>query len=181
MSVKSFKTSGVGVDLAPQGLVLINTTSFSGVASQSVNDVFSATYDNYRIIFSDIVLGTGTALLTFRLRVSGSDASGTDYAVNFINRTDSSLGSGQNANQTGIVFGVIGTLKSYFEMSVSSPFKTDKTGFLFSGVSLYSDSVSQTFATAGCSHDLSTSYTGISIIPASSNISGTISVYGVNK
>jgi hypothetical protein len=31
------------------GLTLINTTSFSGVASQSVNDVFSATYDNYRI------------------------------------------------------------------------------------------------------------------------------------
>jgi trimeric autotransporter adhesin len=29
------------------GLVHINTTSFSAVASQSINDVFSATYDNY--------------------------------------------------------------------------------------------------------------------------------------
>ena len=32
------------------GMVLLNTTSFSGVASQSFNSVFSATYDYYRII-----------------------------------------------------------------------------------------------------------------------------------
>jgi hypothetical protein len=29
------------------GLTLINTTTFSAVASQSVNDVFSATYDTF--------------------------------------------------------------------------------------------------------------------------------------
>ena len=34
------------------GMVLLNTTSFSGVASQSVNDVFSATYTNYRIFIN---------------------------------------------------------------------------------------------------------------------------------
>jgi hypothetical protein len=34
------------------GLTLINTTSFSGVSSQSVNDVFSTTYKNYKILFS---------------------------------------------------------------------------------------------------------------------------------
>ena len=32
------------------GMVLLNTTSFSGVSSGSVSDVFSATYENYRII-----------------------------------------------------------------------------------------------------------------------------------
>ncbi len=34
------------------GLVLLNTTSFSGVASQSINDVFSATYNHYLIVSS---------------------------------------------------------------------------------------------------------------------------------
>jgi hypothetical protein len=32
------------------GLTLINTTSFSGVSSQSINDVFSATYENYVVV-----------------------------------------------------------------------------------------------------------------------------------
>jgi hypothetical protein len=35
--------------LENQGLTLISTTTFSAVASQSINDVFSATYDNYFI------------------------------------------------------------------------------------------------------------------------------------
>ena len=32
------------------GMVLLNTTSFSGVASQSFNNVFTTTYDAYKII-----------------------------------------------------------------------------------------------------------------------------------
>jgi len=32
---------------AKTGLILLNTTSFSAVSSQSINDVFSATYDHY--------------------------------------------------------------------------------------------------------------------------------------
>jgi hypothetical protein len=44
-------TLGVFVPSNP-GLTLINTTSFTGVSSQSINDVFSATYDNYRIIIT---------------------------------------------------------------------------------------------------------------------------------
>jgi hypothetical protein len=33
------------------GMVLLNTTSFSGVSSQSINDCFSATYDYYKIFY----------------------------------------------------------------------------------------------------------------------------------
>jgi hypothetical protein len=73
MSVKSFKTSGVGVDLAPQGLVLINTTSFSAVASFSLAaNTFSATYDNYRIVFNKLT-SPGNAFIYLRLRAAGTD------------------------------------------------------------------------------------------------------------
>ena len=61
MSVKSFKTSGIKVDLAPQGLVLLNTTSFSAVSSQSINDVFSATYTNYKIVLDTDASDSDTA------------------------------------------------------------------------------------------------------------------------
>jgi 4-hydroxy-3-methylbut-2-enyl diphosphate reductase IspH len=49
---------------ADPGLVLLNTTSFSAVASQSVNDVFSATYDNYKIIVTNTICSP----TNFRLR-----------------------------------------------------------------------------------------------------------------
>ena len=34
------------------GLVLLNTTSFSGVATQSLNNIFSAKYTNYKILIN---------------------------------------------------------------------------------------------------------------------------------
>ena len=34
------------------GMVLLNTTSFSGVVSQSLNDIFTSTYANYLINFN---------------------------------------------------------------------------------------------------------------------------------
>ena len=47
------KTSGTDLDVewgtASSGLTLINTTSFSAVANQQFNGVFSSTYDNYQI------------------------------------------------------------------------------------------------------------------------------------
>ena len=42
--------STLGVYASP-GLVKINTTTFSAVASQSINTVFSTTYNYYKIIF----------------------------------------------------------------------------------------------------------------------------------
>ena len=54
-----------------QGLTLINTTSFSAVASQSINDVFSTTYDNYFIVAN--ILPSTNLSLQLRLRASGSD------------------------------------------------------------------------------------------------------------
>jgi hypothetical protein len=62
------------------GLTLLNTTSFSGVSSQTFNDVFSTTYDNYKIIYA--AEAGSTVSNTIRLRVSGTDASGADYGVN---------------------------------------------------------------------------------------------------
>jgi len=59
------------------GMVLLNTTSFSAVASQSVNDVFSTTYDHYKILVTlTNTVGEG---VIFRYRVSGADNSTSNY------------------------------------------------------------------------------------------------------
>jgi hypothetical protein len=64
--------------LENQGLTLISTTTFSAVASQSINDVFSATYDNY-FIQGNFTPASGQEIY-YRLRVAGADATGSNYA-----------------------------------------------------------------------------------------------------
>ena len=51
------------------GLVLINTTTFSAVSSQSINTVFNTNYNYYKISF-DCTLSATDVALNFRLRVS---------------------------------------------------------------------------------------------------------------
>jgi hypothetical protein len=59
------------------GMVLLNTTSFSAVASQSINDVFSSTYTNYKILF-ELTNCTVDGSLGLRMRTGGADASGSN-------------------------------------------------------------------------------------------------------
>jgi hypothetical protein len=178
MSVKSFKTSGVGVDLAPQGLVLINTTSFSGVASQSINDVFSTLYRNYRILVTIDDNASNPSDLLFRLRVSGSDASGANYRNHniFINSSGATGNYGSTTASSSWYAGVqIATTQSRGTIEVLSPFETKHTGIAALGGG------GDLTIVAGGRHTLDTSYTGFTLFPDAGTIDGTVSVYGYNK
>ena len=54
------------------------TVSFTSASAISLNGVFSATYENYRVIFKGS-LTTGSQDLKLRLRSSGSDNSTSNY------------------------------------------------------------------------------------------------------
>jgi hypothetical protein len=175
------KTSGTDLDVewgtASSGLTLINTTSFSGVASQSVNDVFSSTYDNY--IIQGVVLNSvdGRAL-NLRLRVGGADASAANYSgssflTTLANPTvfsDFSSGTGQ----TFITLGGTDNLTGLVSVNISNPNKANQTAF--HGIT----QGNQVFFSGG-RHTLTTQYTGFTIFPSANNISGYISTFGVMK
>ena len=166
-----------------QGLTLINTTSFSGVASQSVNDVFSATYDTYRIIFyrdSAVTSGSGTSL---RLRVSSTDlASGYNYAKQLV-RSNNSFQTFYVTSETAMYLSDSSdSVGKAVIIDITNPFRstsgTDKT-FQFSAMGLSSgfNYVGNTFGWV----DSATSYTGFSLINDTGNMTGSVSVYGFNK
>ena len=76
MAISSLSTASgpyaTQADLATAGgLVLIDEESFSAVSSMSLNNVFTATYENYRIIHS-LTVSTSTET-KIRLRSSGTD------------------------------------------------------------------------------------------------------------
>ena len=163
------------------GMVLLNTTSFSGVSSQSVNDVFSATYDSYKILYR-LTSGTASAQTNFRLRVSGADDSNNVYrAGGNVVSLESAIGAFEsNLVSTSWYFGsyLNGTYPIFTTLDLSNPFTANQTvGHM---QSVYNSGI-----IAGVDRRLNftntTSFTGFSLIASSGNITGSVSVYGYNK
>ena len=153
----------------------------SGVASQSISDVFSTTYDNYRIVLSDLTAGTGTPDLNFRFRVSGADNTTSNYN-NQKFYIFSSSGLETATAQTAFsltTFSEVGNMS----LDIINPFATKKTA-MTGLVNVYQANVGVvTYVTrfVGCDFDATTSFTGFTLYPTASTITGTVSVYGYNK
>jgi hypothetical protein len=167
----------LGVYAAP-GLVKLNTTTFSAVASQSVNSVFSTTYQNYRILLD--ATGSTTANITFRLRVGGVDNSSSVYSRQYIYSSSTSLSSARSTTDTSWnIADLTSTTRSFVTMEIANPFLSEKTGGLTSSMSLYPSGNTLTFN--NYAHDSSTSFTSFTLIASSGTMTGNVSVYGYNK
>ena len=162
------------------GMVLINTTSFSSVASQQINNVFSTTFDNYRAVLK--LNATATGLILLRLRVGGTDASGVNYEQQGV-RIRSGVIANPNGVGTGNAFTALdvqaNVAKNGSSFDIISPFLAENTQFLSTGFDFAVNDQSAEFRAGN--HNLSTSYTGLTLLPQSGNITGTISIYGYRK
>jgi hypothetical protein len=163
------------------GLTLINTTSFSGVSSQSVNDVFSATYDRYLLVVSQ-TKATTTGSMYLRLRVSGTDATGTDYKYHFsYGESLSGTYSGIAANtDTGLRLTVDNSTTDIQSANVTlfNPFAAAKTSILGTTMNFAGSTAGGQFAGG---HNLTTSYTGFTIYNSGGTMTGSINLYAFNK
>jgi hypothetical protein len=163
------------------GLVLLNTTSFSGVSSQSINDVFSTTYDNYRIILrTDSTPSTSTIRL--RLRVSGADNTTSNYgSVNFLvnngtTRTQESLATSLKILESTDT----GNDKS-FCIDILQPFAAIRTQYQGTFAGIGGDVTGDQVGLTGGGFDVTTSFTGFTVFPNAGVFSGALSVFGYNK
>jgi len=168
------------VSVAPttsQGLTLINTTSFSAVASQSINDVFSATYDNYRIMIR--LIGSSDTAIRLRLRTGGSDASGANYTYQEFQVNNATVSASRTSNSTNLVTGVTdANYHATIVLDVFNPFAATPTGFV--AVSNRTQSVAQLQTNTGV-HTLSTSYSGVTFFADSTfTLTGKVGIYGYN-
>jgi hypothetical protein len=160
------------------GLIHINTTTFSAVSSQSINDVFTSTYENYFLTYTGLKTTSGTHSLRFR--TSGTDDSTTNYfralsgwetststAQNLISSSQSSLIFGSNLNNTQ--FG--------FAFNILRPQKSALTALNISGWgSLTTGQAAGWFGNGAFSAN--TVFDGISFIPSAGTITGEVRIYG---
>jgi hypothetical protein len=160
------------------GMVLLNTTSFSGVASQSINDVFSATYDSYLINIAGESF-TGSDNFRMRFRVASADNSTNNYS-SVVRGFSSQQASLFLANVGGDFF-YIGQFDSgntsALNLFVNFPFASKKKSIHGTGNGMqggYQAAVHQTGT-----FNTTTSFTGFTIYPAAGNMTGRVSVYGL--
>jgi hypothetical protein len=158
------------------GLVLLNTTSFSGVVSQSINSVFTSTYDNYYIEI-DLVVPTTGGDTGFRLRSSGTDKT-TNYATkgSFLNAgVIADYGSGTTTLL--YVSNTTATNLHLVRIYVSRPAISGQTA-------LMSDTVGSSdnrFVATGRQTE-TTTFDGFTYYNlGSNNMNGKIKVFGVNQ
>ena len=173
MALKSFKTNTLNGVSDINGLVHINTTSFSAVASQSVDNVFTSSYKWYKIILSSTP--STTSQLRGRLRASATSNSDNNYhstgnriSTALTNNFDTSPGTYWNfeSSQNAKIIRVI-NFEDIAETLNTRGFTQGVTGA----------GNGDTFV-GGFSKNDTTAYDGIEIFPSTGTITGSISIYG---
>ena len=180
LTADSTTATGLKWAAASAGFDLISTTAFSAVSSQSINDVFSSTYNNYKIVIH--YDGSADAALRMRLRVSGSDNSSSNYGLATWNVRSGAQAAGGGFTETSWALTDAGgsVRRSGVSIDVYDPFNTANTSM--TGLSAQPNGFSSQFVfMTGGSLSVTTSYTGFTIYPASGTITGTVSVYGYRK
>jgi hypothetical protein len=157
------------------GMVLLNTTSFSAVSAVNFTSNFSATYDNYRLVYS-LTLASAADVFT-RLRSGSTDATGSDYVTQAVTAA-TTVTNGRATNPYWYCNNFATATEFSAVYDLFNPFKAQVTNGLW-----------QQYATTGATifwnasstrHNLTNSYDGLTIYSAQ-NMTGSASLYGYNK
>ena len=159
-------------DSLQPGLVHLHTESFSAKSSVSVDDVFSSTYDFYRILIS--LLGSTAITYSLRLRASGTDASGANTYKYQEAEVYSSSTSNNARSENFIRLGWSDSSKrGTTTLDVFGPNLAATTGFNVPLGGRFDDAASFIGE-----HTVASAYDGFTIFPSSGTITGTLRVYG---
>jgi hypothetical protein len=149
----------------------------SGVASQTINSIFSSTYANYRILFA--ITNTTAVDLRFRFTIGGTNTT-TNYARTGIGSTTGGAAFYWYTNTSTdawIIGDTTGTNGSHFtSLDIHNPNVAANTG----GNGNYIRSDGQT-ANFGGFQTSSNQFDGFNLQPGSGTMTGTIRVYGYNN
>jgi hypothetical protein len=183
MAIKTFTTGEVltaadtNTYLANSGLVFVKSqTVGTGVSTLVVSDAFSATYDNYRVIYTN---GVASTIMNISC-IMGATVSG--YSSSRLYNTPASgtpVGNGINAGASWGYFAQGGSNFANLDCDFINPFASKYTQYKGTyNIDLGSDTtlgITQGFLAN------TTSYTAFTLTPAGTLTGGTVIVYGYRK
>jgi hypothetical protein len=169
------------VPAAGSALTLIKRSSFSNVAGTSTtfDGVFFSGYVSYIIAIENLSAATGTDDLQIVFRHSAADGT-AHYGNAMSNRYNAATWASTSSNNVGQItmytfeaqstYPVTGNL---FMSNVGASSKASMTGHLFSGT--------ETYYALTYGYNNADNLTGFRLKSASTNITGTVAVYGLAK
>jgi len=151
------------------GLELITAQSLSAVSSIQINNCFTSTYQNYKII---VRLTTGTAAsANIKFSAGGTPDSTSNYSRHgaILRATYASIAQ---TGQTDFTFATLRTLPSLYVLEISGPQQAANTVYTVYGI----DTNTEIYAFGG-THAVASSFDGCTIASAVA-MTGTIRIYG---
>jgi hypothetical protein len=171
----SVATTGGSATISSTGGV-----SFTSASTVNLNGCFTSSYENYKIVMN--LHGTVSADCNIRLRASGTDLSGSIYYNTYdYQRTDNDTGGGGNATQTSwqniIRPNASSSQKGMSSFDIISPQTLDTTKLVGQFVYWENGSMVTHISFSGMVNN-NLSYDGLTLIPTSGNITGSVKIYG---
>jgi hypothetical protein len=167
---------------ASSGLTFITSSTFSNVASVTVDSCFSSTYDQYVLTFTDVYAATGGDDAYFQFRYGSTTFTGSYYGSWWYFPTSgSSLVTGQFRAVPQFTLGTNTGASSEMSsgtMQIGAAGKSS-TYPMISGT--YGNLTLETMANFGGGAGSTQAMTGFVFKSASTNVTGTIRVYGLAK
>ena len=158
------------------GMVLLNTTTFSAVASQDITNVFSSTYENYMFIIT-ATNSTGT-VCNIRMMTGTVDSSANYDSAAIRTSTTPTTTSVGNSNATSFILNAFATTtENRITGMFYRPNVATNTNYTMEG----SGTSNSCIMSSGGELKTSTQYTGFRYFPSAGTITGTIRVYGVQN
>jgi hypothetical protein len=184
MAVKTFTAGNVltasdtNTYLTNSGLVYVTNTTLSAASTISINNCFSSTYDNYKIVLTDISPSIqndvrlnfstgGTINSTSNYWMSNTFISGTTISVN------------EESSQTSFrsVF-TSGGSNSFAWLDIVNPFATANTTVWLQSIGYASGIINRSFVGF---FNTTTSFDGFKLTVPSGTVSAKVNVFGYRK
>ena len=191
MAIKTFTTgevltaSDTNTYLANSGLVYVGSSSFVNQTFGQLSNVFSSTYENYRIIISSYNTSASPSYSHFQLTSAGTAAT-TNYFSKSVWWSMSAGGSAPvdlDVRTDRYSLGPLGIDPSepiLAAFDISQPFLTKSTQFTGSTTGSYYTNYYAMTINGGVNTN-TTSYDGIKFFSTAGNVTGTITVFGYRK
>ena len=170
MTPTSIAHSGTSASINADGGV-----DFTAVTSLSLNGVFTSEMDNYLVVWN-VTVAAGIPSLNLKLRASGTDTTGSDYTRQSLDVYATTKSGARATSQAAFLVTVPDDIApNGTTLHVYGPALAQPTAFR--SVTIYSYDGASIWD-AAATHSLSTAYDGFTLAPTSSDVSGTIHVFG---
>jgi hypothetical protein len=163
---------------SPLGTTLVGSSSFSGVTSVALDNVFTSAYENYEIYFS--ASATSASGINFNLRAGGVPLTTATYDQTFIRCENTTLTGNNNSGSTNWFPLTVrnATTPNFTKITLSNPATSGRSK---SYIWQTQDRSSVNLVDVGAGRNTTTTVFDGFVLSGSASMTGTLYVYGLRK